>query len=82
MNHSTAKPQTVMVDDVTYHSIMNHSTTNPQAVMVDDVAYHSIMNHSTPKPQTVMVNNTIYNQQYHEPLHCQTLNSNGGQYNI
>ena len=36
------------------------------------------MNHSTTNPQTVMVDNTIYNQQYHEPLHCQTLNRNGG----
>ena len=74
MNHSTPKPQTVMVDNTIYnqqyHEPLHHQTSN------------SIMNHSTTKPQTVMVDNTIYNQQHHEPLHHQTSNSNGGQYNI
>jgi hypothetical protein len=40
MNHSTTNSQTVIVDEVTYHSIMNHSTTKPQTVMVDNTIYN------------------------------------------
>jgi hypothetical protein len=38
------------------------------------------MNHSSVKPKTVMVDN-IANQKLNEPHLCQTLSSNGRQYN-
>jgi hypothetical protein len=82
MNHSAARPQTVMVDDVTYHNIMNHSTAKPQTVMVDNTIYnqhcHEPLHHQFSNSNCGRGNLP----QHHEPLHHQTSNSNGGQYNI
>jgi hypothetical protein len=37
MDHSSVKPQTVMVNNITSHNNMNHSSVKPQTVMVNNI---------------------------------------------
>jgi hypothetical protein len=37
MNHSSVKPQTVIVDNIIYKT--NHSSVKPQTVIVDNITY-------------------------------------------
>jgi hypothetical protein len=36
MNHSSVKPQTVMVDNITNHNNMKHSSVKPEMIMFNN----------------------------------------------
>jgi hypothetical protein len=57
MNHSSVKPDTIIVNNITSHNNMNHSSVKHQTVMVNNIPSYNNMSHTSVKPQRVMVNN-------------------------
>ena len=42
MNHSSVKPQAVMVDNIASHNNMNHSSVKPQTVIGNNITATTI----------------------------------------
>jgi hypothetical protein len=57
MNHSSVKPQTVMVNNITNHNNVKYCYLKPKTVTINNIASHNNMDHSSVKHETVMVNN-------------------------
>jgi hypothetical protein len=43
MDHSSVKPQTVMVNNITSHNNMNHSSVKHQTVMVNNITSREVV---------------------------------------
>jgi hypothetical protein len=41
MNHSSVKPQTIMVNNITNNNNMNHSSVKPQTLVVKNLTSHN-----------------------------------------
>jgi hypothetical protein len=46
-NHSSVKPPTIIVNNITYHNNTNHSSVKPPTVIVNNITYHYNTNHFT-----------------------------------